>query len=62
MLFFVSFCEAYAPVILPYSGPFMLTLGAYESYMLFLFFSGSIYARFSLFMLAKSPTLTSAQL
>ena len=32
MLFFIPLCDAYAPVILPYYGPFMLTLGAYESY------------------------------
>ena len=59
MLFFIPLCHAYAPVILPYIGPFMLTLGAYESYLLFVWLPLDLRSFFAV-MLAKSPTLSSA--
>ena len=34
MLFLIPYCDAYAPVILLYFGPFMLTLGAYITFVL----------------------------
>ena len=59
MLFFIPLCHAYAPVILPYIGPFMLTLGSYESYLLFVWLPLDLRSFFAV-MLAKSPTLSSA--
>ena len=56
MLFFIPLCDAYAPVILLYFGPFVLTLGAYILFVLLRLDLCS----FFVVMLAKSPTLRSA--
>ena len=59
MLFFIRLCDAYEPVILPYIGPFMLTIGAYESYLLLVWLPLDL-CSFFVVMLAKSLTLSSA--
>ena len=59
MLFFIRLCDAYEPVILPYIGPFMLTIGAYESYLLLVWLPLDL-CSFFVVLLPKSPTLSSA--